>query len=104
MSSAFDKCAVLRVTGNRNKGPKSYEDSDFKGKPRKLMMVVDPKGYGYSCTLMGGGFMPPDEVNKMLEELGVDVRVDQNNAPYVVAEPPKVEHPEEIGVKEGMDA
>lgn len=103
MASPFEKCGVLNVTTGRGKSARG-KDNDFKNCKGRLFMVVDPKGWAHSFTFPGGEPMPPADVNKILEGLGVDVRVDGKGVPYVPVEPPKVESPEEIGVKENADA
>lgn len=90
MASPFDRCGVLDVTAGkaRTERKKSERKLEFRG---RLFMVVDPKGWAHSFTLPGGVPMPPEDVNKILEELGVDVRVDWQGRGYVLEDSPRAE-------------
>jgi len=90
MASPFERCGVLDVTMGRARTEKKRSEGklEFTG---RLFMVVDPKGWAHSFTLPGGKPMPPEDVNKILEELGVSVRVDWQGKGYLLEDSPSAQ-------------
>lgn len=80
MASPFDRCSVLSITTG---GASTESQSVFQAKG-PLLLVLDPSGRSYSFTVVGGGLLPPEEVNVLLEKLGVDVRVDYRGVAYIL--------------------
>ena len=88
MATPFDKCGALCFTGRvqakkpnpLGNGPRP--DSEFEGAGR-LFLVVSKTRRVTHFRNRWGELMPPSEVNRMLEDLGVSVRVDDEWKPYV---------------------
>lgn len=82
MSSPFDKCAVLDIAKGKLG---AIASGPFKGTGR-LLCMVDPHGFAYHFVLPGGVFMKPDEINAILADAGVSVRVDDEGRAYALDE------------------
>lgn len=82
MSSPFDKCAVLDIAKGKLE---AIGNSVFKGTGR-LLCMVDRHGFATHFILPGGVFMKPDEVNTILAEADVSVRVDDEGKAYALDE------------------
>jgi hypothetical protein len=83
MTKWFEEAWTLSSV-RRGKGPLKNDDmSESRKAGGKLIMVVTPKGIPISFTDWGGKARPPEDINKVLESLGVDVRVDKEGTPYV---------------------
>lgn len=87
MLTGFAKCTTINVTGGKSR--RDYKDS-FEGAGR-IMFVVDPRGWSHHFYHPDKTPMTPDEINEILTDLGVSVRVDNKCRPYELAEAPGVE-------------
>jgi hypothetical protein len=83
MASPFDRCITLGIT----EGKASMESTSSFRPGGPLLLLVNPAGRFYSFSLHNGLLMPPEDVNKILEELGLDVRVDYRGVAYVMESP-----------------
>jgi hypothetical protein len=84
MKTPFDECGTLSVTdGNVRPDRPSDPSTDPFLNSGKLFLVITPARRYVHFRTPGGERLPPAEVNRILKDLGVSVRVDDNWKPYV---------------------
>jgi hypothetical protein len=88
----LQRCEVLDITLNRDRGQIKSDGDDFKGASGRLVMVVDPKGWTHFFSCPYYGPWPASKVNDYLKNaLKSKVRVNKHGVPYLIEEPPEAE-------------
>lgn len=86
MATPFDQCGVLEVAMGRTRTAPRPRNTDIFQNAGKLFAVVDPNGYAHYFSEPDRGLLPPEEINKRLERMGLRVRVSYKGVPYSMEE------------------